>query len=71
MPIKSSTYGTVARLCEMYLSEYGAYKATSKSPHSERTAKIATEGLDSLLASMGKVIIPAVFTARLEESHET
>ena len=63
---KPSSYGTVARLCEMYLSQYEVYKATSRPPRMERTARIAAEGLDSLLVSMEKVIAPITFNQSLE-----
>ena len=63
---KPSAYGTVARMCEMYLSQYEVYKATNKPPRMERTAKIAAEGLDSLLVSMEKVITPITFNQSLE-----
>lgn len=66
MPTKPSTYGTVARLCEMYLAQYEVYKGVTRPPRMEHTAKIASESLDSILVSMEKVLAPVAFEQSLE-----
>lgn len=63
---KPSTYGTVARLCQIYLDQYSVYLASRQPPKMPATLIQAEKGLDSLIEKLNGVIAPETFMKSLE-----
>lgn len=61
-----STYGTVARLCQIYLDQYSVYLASRQPPKMSATLIQAERGLDSLIEKLNSVIAPEAFVKSLE-----
>lgn len=66
--MKPSTYGTVARLCQIYLDQYAVYLASKQPPKMPATVAQAEGSLDSLIEKLDDVISPETFMQSLERS---
>lgn len=62
--MKPSTYGNIARLCEMYLDQFKTY---SQCPHTDYAAKVAVENLNGIAQSLEKALAPLTFIEVMEE----
>lgn len=63
---KPSTYGTIARLCQIYLDQYSVYLASRQPPKMPAMLAQAEGGLDSLIEKLNSVIAPETFMKSLE-----
>lgn len=65
---KGSTYGKVARLCQMYLDQHRVYVAMQQPPKMAVAARRAEGSLLELMEMLEAVISPITFKQKLERN---